>query len=153
MLLTKPELSLKELYEIDDHLWLEEMIKLLKENRLNELDIENLIEELESLSRNDKNRVKSFLELIIIHVLLLDYWEKEYEYNANHWRDEVYNFRHQLNNLLTTNLYHHLEENFSKIYQLSLKRVQNKTNFSLNLPQKCPYSLEQLLEEDWFPKK
>lgn len=44
-------LSLKELYEIDEHLWLEETIKLLKANHLEELDLENLIEELENLGR------------------------------------------------------------------------------------------------------
>ncbi|GFE69656.1 hypothetical protein CFPU101_22660 [Chroococcus sp. FPU101] len=37
---------LKNLYEVDEHLWLEETIKLLKANRLDELDVENLIEEL-----------------------------------------------------------------------------------------------------------
>ncbi|NCO76398.1 MAG: DUF29 domain-containing protein, partial [Cyanobacteria bacterium] len=35
--------KLKELYEIDDHLWLEETIKLLKEKKFNQLDLENLI--------------------------------------------------------------------------------------------------------------
>ncbi|WP_157134157.1 DUF29 family protein, partial [Crocosphaera watsonii] len=46
---TLNETNLKNLYESDEHLWLEETIKLLKENRLNDLDIEHLIEELESL--------------------------------------------------------------------------------------------------------
>ena len=43
--------QLKELYETDEYLWLEETIKLLKKKRLNELDLEHLIEELESLSK------------------------------------------------------------------------------------------------------
>ena len=38
--------QLKNLYETDEHLWLEETIKILKEKRLNDLDLENLIEEL-----------------------------------------------------------------------------------------------------------
>ena len=63
--------QLKDLYETDEHLWLKETIKLLKENRLNDLDLENLIEELESLGKRDKNRVSSFLEQIIRHLLLL----------------------------------------------------------------------------------
>lgn len=54
-------LSLKELYEIDEHLWLEETIKLLKTNHLKELDLENLIEELENLGRRDKAKVASLL--------------------------------------------------------------------------------------------
>ncbi len=55
------KIDLKELYEIDDNLWLEKTIDLLKENRLNELDLENLIEELESLARRDKLAMASLL--------------------------------------------------------------------------------------------
>ena len=51
--------NLKKLYEIDDHLWLLETIELLKQKKIQELDIENLIEELESLARKDKNAVAS----------------------------------------------------------------------------------------------
>ncbi len=40
-------LDLKTLYEIDDSLWLEETIELLKAKRFDALDLENLIEELD----------------------------------------------------------------------------------------------------------
>ncbi|MBD2532362.1 DUF29 family protein [Nostoc flagelliforme FACHB-838] len=36
-------LSLKQLYEIDDYLWLEETIKLLKANHLEELDFKSAL--------------------------------------------------------------------------------------------------------------
>lgn len=53
--------ELKKLYEIDEYLWLEETIKILKENRLHDLDVNNLIEELASLAKRDKNPVSNFL--------------------------------------------------------------------------------------------
>ena len=68
---TLTQTQLKNLYEIDEHLWLEQTIKILKEKRLDNLDLENLIEELENLSKKEKNRVSSFLEQIIRHLLLL----------------------------------------------------------------------------------
>ncbi len=37
-------LDLKTLYEIDDYLWLEETIELLKARRFDALDLDNLIE-------------------------------------------------------------------------------------------------------------
>ena len=49
---------LQKLYEIDDYLWLQETLKLLKNNDFNSLDLENLIEELESLGKNSFNKVK-----------------------------------------------------------------------------------------------
>ena len=36
--------QLQDLYEVDEHLWLEETIKILKQKRLDELNIVNLIE-------------------------------------------------------------------------------------------------------------
>jgi tRNA U34 5-carboxymethylaminomethyl modifying GTPase MnmE/TrmE len=100
--------DLKTLYEVDEHLWLEETIKLLKADRLDELDVENLIEELESLSRKDKNKAESLLEQFIRHLLLLQYWSEEYPSNAAHWEAEIDGFRTQLRRHLTTNLCQYL---------------------------------------------
>ena len=142
--------DLKELYEIDDHLWLEKTIQLLQEKKFQELDIEHLIEELEYLSRKDKAAVKSFLEQIIRHLLLLQFWLEEYEYNANHWQAEVVNFRSQLKYRLTTNLRNHLRAELDSIYKNAVNYVQKKTGLDL-FPEKCPYSLEELLDDNWFP--
>jgi len=97
--------SLKSLYEQDEHLWLLETIKLLKENRLEKLDVENLIEELNDLSKRDKNRVESFLRQIIIHLLLLQYWTTEYEYNYRHWQGKIATFGSDLNVVMTQKPY------------------------------------------------
>ena len=118
--------NLKELYEIDDNLWLEETIKLLKEKKFNELDLENLIEELESLSKRDKLELRSLLEQIIRHLLLLQYWDSEYEYNANHWEAEIISFRTQLNDRITTNLHNYLNAELDKIYRNARKYVRKK---------------------------
>ncbi|MDJ0730988.1 MAG: DUF29 domain-containing protein [Crocosphaera sp.] len=144
---------LKNLYKTDEHLWLEETIKLLKENCLNELDIENLIEELESLGKRDKSRVSSFLEQIIRHLLLLQYWEAEKERNKNHWRAEVQSFRNQLRRHLTTNLENYLVEELDNIYEDALDYLYEKTVFTIDFPEKCPYNFKQLLDKTWFPSQ
>ncbi len=142
--------NLKQLYEIDDSLWLEETIELLKNKQFNLLDLENLIEELESLGRHDKNAVESLLEQVIRHLLLCQYWTKEAQ-NLNHWKAEIRGFRSQLERLLTTNLRNHLASRLPKIYHYALGYVQDKTGFTVNFPQQCPYTLEQLLDENWLP--
>lgn len=87
----------------------------MKEKNLESLDLEHLIEELESVRRRDRLIVESFLEQIIRHLLLLQYWPAEYEYNANHWQAEIISFRTQINEYLTQNLRNHLEKNQSFI--------------------------------------
>jgi len=146
--------QLQQLYEVDDYLWLEETINLLKTKDLDNLDLDNLIEELESLGRNDLNKVRSLLRQIIIHILLLQYWEQEYARNYRHWRGEIIVFRDDLNNSLTTTLKNKLDDELERIYHVSIKLVIEKTGLSLErLPDNCPYSLEQLLDDSWYPEK
>ncbi len=142
--------DLKSLYEIDDSLWLEETIILLKEKQFKYLDLENLIEELEALGRRDKNAVASLLEQIIRHLLLLQYWTEEYEINGNHWQTEIISFRNQLERLLTNNLRNHLNDELEKIYRSALKYVKQKTKFKIDFPEYCPYSLEEILDENYY---
>jgi hypothetical protein len=144
--------KLASLYEIDYEQWLEQTINFLKNNRLEELDLEHLIEELEELGRRDKLTVESFLEQIIRHLLLLHFWTEENDYNANHWQAEIMSFRTQINEYLTQNLRNHLLVNQSKIYQKALKYVRQKTGYNVTFPEECPYTLAQLLEQDWLPR-
>ncbi len=143
-------LNLKELYEHEYDRRLAEMVKLLKNRDLEKLDYDNLIEELQALGRSEKNAVKSLLLQIIVHLMLYQFWQLAKERNANHWAAEIITFRVQLEDKLTTNLRNYLAEELSKIYQNALLIVQKKTQLN-SLPEKCPYSLEQLLDKQWFP--
>jgi hypothetical protein len=144
--------NLKELYEIDDYLWIRETVKLLREKKFNELDLENLIEELDDLGSEKRYKVVSLFKQIIIHLLLLDYWGDEYERNYRHWKSEIIIFREQLNDRMTTNFYNYLEENLSIIYKKARKYVSVKSGLD-TFPQECPYTIQQLLDEDWFCEK
>ncbi|MDY7005307.1 MAG: DUF29 domain-containing protein [Cyanobacteriota bacterium] len=148
--MTNTTTNLKQLYETEYDRWLEATIKLLKNRQLTQLDYENLIEELEALGRNEKNAVESFLEQIMRHLLLYQYWQTEFSKNANHWEAEIVNFRTQLKRRLTTNLRNHLDTELLSIYQDAVKFVKAKTKLD-SFPIECPYNLEQLLDENWLP--
>ena len=143
--------DLKILYEIDDSLWLEETIELLKAKRFEALDLDNLIEELEDLGNEKKFRVASLLEQIIRHFLLLQFWTNEREYNQDHWELEIVNFQIQLKRYLTTNLRNYLQNELTNIYEDAVFFVRKKTKNQVNFPDTCPYSLEELLNPNWLP--
>ncbi|MCC5625661.1 DUF29 domain-containing protein [Nostoc sp. CHAB 5715] len=142
--------NLKQLYETDENLWLEETIELLKQKQFNQLDLENLIEELISLGKRDLAKAKSLLRQIIIHILLLQYWQVEYERNHRHWIGEIKTFRYDLNNHLTTNLINKLQDDLENIYQSAVDFVKIKTDLTIFL-KKCPYTLVQLLDDNYLP--
>ena len=145
-------INLKELYEIDDYLWIQETVKLLKEKQFNQLDLENLIEELEDLGSEKRHAVESLLEQIIRHLLLLEYWASEYERNRNHWRAEIVSFRTQINKKITTNFYNYLNQHLAEIYDDARLYVIEKSSLQ-TFPEQCPYTLDQLLDKHWFPLK
>jgi hypothetical protein len=143
--------DLTTLYEIDDSLWLEKTISLLKMKRFDAIDLDNLIEELEDLGNEKKFRVAGFLQQIIRHALLLQFWRVERDYNQGHWESELANFQDQLDTYLTANLRKYLEQEFDTIYQKALRYVRKKTKNQVNFPDTCPYTLEELLNPDWLP--
>ncbi|MEB3190050.1 MAG: DUF29 domain-containing protein [Snowella sp.] len=142
--------NISQLYETDPTLWLEKTIECLKSDRLDQLDIEHLIEELEDLSKRDKNKAASLLEQIIRHLLLLQYWSEEYDNNASHWEAEIDSFRTQLRRHLTTTLHQYLEQELETIYQDALRFTIKKTR-SQRFPTHCHYRLENLLDANWLP--
>ncbi|MFN5854952.1 MAG: DUF29 domain-containing protein, partial [Pseudanabaenaceae cyanobacterium] len=65
--------SLTVLYESDFNLWIEATAQLLREGRLTELDVANLIAEVESMSNSDKRALSSDLVVVLLHLLKWQY--------------------------------------------------------------------------------
>jgi len=57
------------LYDQDFYLWIETTAKKLKEGRLAEVDLANLIEEIESIGRSEKQALDSNFIVVLIHLL------------------------------------------------------------------------------------
>ncbi len=130
--------------------WLLEQAQLLRERDFEHLDIDNLVEELEALVRGEKSAVEQFAYLIMLHLLLIEYWHEQSEWNRNHWEAEITGFRLQLNNKLTTNLRNHLLQRldflYSKAYQAAVKKTKSRIQGD-RFPQKRQYSLEDILND------
>jgi len=102
------------------------------------------------LVRDSKRSGESYLRQIIIHLLLIEYWEVE-SINRRHWAAEIVNFRSELETDMTTNLRKHLNQEKENNYQKAIKYVIAKTGLKKNIfPDQCPYTLEQLIDDDWF---
>lgn len=142
--------SLSSIYEEDYQQWLDETVLLLKNRQVDSLDYEHLIEELEALGREQKNAVESLVIQIIQHLLFYQYWSSEREYNERHWRGELIGFRTQLELRLTTNLRNHLSNRLDYLYGKARKMAEVKTD--LKLPSASPYTLADILDEDWLPE-
>ena len=61
------------LYETDFYAWTQRQADLLRAETFEEVDWRNLIEEIETLGRSEKNEVQSRLIVLIMHLLKLQY--------------------------------------------------------------------------------
>ena len=144
--------KIKDLYDRDYHLWLEETSKLLKAQDFANIDLENLIEEIESLGRSERNKLISSLRLIYQHLLKWQYQPSKrstsWNYTISRERDNVSDYiedNPSLKNLL------HDSASLTKAYQRGRRDAIRETGIK-NLPQDCPYSIEQALDYNFLPE-
>jgi hypothetical protein len=144
----------QSLYDVDYHLWLLETLNQLEANALESLDIEHLIEEISDLSRRERRRLDSLLTRLLEHLLKLKYWKTERDYNQNHWKREIRNFRKQINRDLSVSpsLKSYLAEQFNDLYQDARELTADASGLSLNyFPEKPLANLDIVLDEAWLP--
>jgi len=138
------------LYETDFYAWTLAQAKLLKERDFEHLDIPNLVEEIESLGKQERRELTKRLGVLIGHLLK---WDYQPEKRSKSWRVTIQIQRREIGDLLEENssLKPYLSVAIAKAYPAGLDLVQLETPLDYgDLPQNCPYSLEQLLDPN-FP--
>jgi hypothetical protein len=142
-----------DLYEKDFALWAERQAALLRARRFDELDLQNLIEEVEDLSRRERDMVESYIETILEHLLKLALSRADRPRRG--WLVTVDKQRARLTRKLTTTLRNHLAAELPVLYagvRRPVARQLDKDSVSPDaLPAGCPYTLEQILDPDWYP--
>lgn len=140
------------LYKQDFPLWLDVTLEQLQAQDLDNIDWPNLIEEIAALGREQRHKVESYLIQLLKHLLLYQYWQSEKRYCAKGWMDEIDGFRVQLEILLrSTTLYNFALTILDKAYDRARRSAQRKSELT-SLPPRCPYSINQILDPDFFPE-
>jgi Domain of unknown function DUF29 len=142
------------LYDIDFQCWLDQTAAQLRAHDFHSLDLENLIEEIESLGRSEKHAMGSYLMRLCEHLLKVKYWESERGRCLRGWKCEVLNFRVQIQEMLETSpsLKPFLQDSFVKQYKNGRKLFLNASELDSRLiPEEPEFTLEQALNEDWLP--
>lgn len=146
------EFKIKDLYDRDYYLWLEETSKLLKAQDFANIDLENLTEEIESLGRSERNKLISSLRLIYKHLLK---WQYQPNKRSSSWSYTITRERDNISDYIedTPSLKNLLQDDIAltKAYQRGRRDAIRETGIE-NLPQECPYSMEQALDHNFFPE-
>jgi hypothetical protein len=142
----------KTLYETDFVEWAAATAELLRERRFDDVDWDHLIEEIVSLGQSDERAVRSQLRRMVMHLIKLRIQPGQ---AGASWRRSIVGSRNEIEDLMESSpsLRRHLEENLQKVYGRAIKQVLDETNLKskakeLEIPEKCPYTLDELLEGD-----
>jgi hypothetical protein len=142
--------SQESLYNQDYYKWLTQTAKLLKEKEFTKLDLENLIEEIESLGKSEKRAISSNLIIVILHLLK---WRYQPEKRSNSWKSSIREHRRRIQELLTDSpsLKNYLPEILAHCYLAAKKQASDETGLSVvAFPDESPFSLTECLDENFL---
>jgi hypothetical protein len=140
------------LYETDFHAWTQQQAQLLKTGKLADIDLDHLIEELESMGAGERNQLQNRLKILLAHLLK---WEYQPEYRSRSWAATLKEQRLSLLDLLEDNpsLKNILEARLKKAYPLAVLPAVRETNLDEStFPETCPYTLEEIFRLDFHPE-
>ncbi|NUN65185.1 DUF29 domain-containing protein [Pseudanabaena biceps] len=149
---TQAELTHHDLYEQDFCLWIEHTVKLLSENRLTELDRENLIAEITDMGISQKHGLESNLEVVLMHLLK---YKHQPEKRSNSWRSILFEHRLRLHKAFKTSpsLKRHFTDEFNDCYDTARKLAAIETGISMDaFPLTSPFTESQVLDENYLPE-
>lgn len=145
-------MKVAELYDLDFAQWAEENAALLRSGRFSEADMEHIAEEIADLGTSKRWALHSHLMREIEHLLK---WEFQPERRGASWQRTIIVQRQSVTRLLRQNpsfrpsmpaaiaeAYHDAVTVVSKV----IGRPRE------DFPGVCPYSEDQLLDEDFLPR-
>lgn len=140
------------IYERDFYLWCFQQAELLRLRRFSQADLPNIIEELESMGRSERNAFESSFRLLIAHLLK---WQHQPQLRSSSWEITIVreraNIRRRANESPT--LASSMRDVPHAVYRDARREAEVETKLpQTTFPAECPYTLEQLLQDDWLPE-
>jgi hypothetical protein len=144
-------------YEDDFYAWTQYQAEVLRSLQVadNRFDREHVAEEIEDLGKRERDAVRSRIRRIIEHLLKLTYSpaaQPRYD-----WMETLVDARQTLADKLSPTLQRDLELILERLYADALKRAElglrryGEHEAAERLPKICPFSLEEIRQQDWYP--
>jgi hypothetical protein len=124
---------------------------LLRAGRLSELDVDNIAEEIESMSRSEKRELVSRLKILLMHLLK---WQVQPSLRGASWRNSIANARDQISDLLqdSPSLRPRIAEAIETAYSRAVRDAAAETSLDEGaFPPVCPWKFGQISDAAFWP--
>jgi len=144
--------STATLYDTDFYGWIRCQLAALRTGRLADLDMENLIEEVESMGKSEKRELESRIELLLMHLLK---WAYQPERRGASWEATVKAQRRRLAQHLQENpsLKSLVPDIYKKTYGYAVLDAVRETGMAESVfPATCPWTFDEATDADFWPQ-
>ena len=151
MVIAREQLRRPASYEEDGYSWALEQAALLRARRLDQIDIENIAEEIESLGKSFANELRSRYGTLVMHLLK---WQLQPDRRSNSWAGTIRRERIAITKHLRDNpgLKPRRQELLADCYDEAVQAAVAETDLPpRTFPEACPYSLEEVTNLDFWP--
>jgi hypothetical protein len=140
------------LYDTDFHLWTQHTAALLRAGRFATLDIEHTAEEVEDMGKREVKELNSRVRVLLLHLLK---WQCQPRKRSRSWAATIAEQRDAIADSFeqSPSLRQQLGDNLSESYRRALRRAVIETGLApRHFPTRCPYSVEQIFDEEFLPE-
>jgi len=140
-----------QLYDTDFYGWVQQQANTLRTGNLAGLDVENLIEEIESMGRNEKRELENRLRLLLIHLLK---WQHQPNFRSKSWQMTIKEQRRQVAKHLRENpsLTATLTETYKETYGFAVLGAAKETGMDESVfPTECAWTFDQAMDDGFWP--
>ncbi len=118
-------------YELDVYGWASAQAQLLRERRFEDVDLDNIIEEIESVGRSEYDALESALRVLLVHLLK---WEHQPAFRSRSWLNTIREQHRQYRRRLDRNpgLRQHLDEIRAEAYRRARVQAEAETGLSID---------------------
>ena len=146
------EISIQNLYESDFYAWTQEHVNLLQDRRWGEIDLPNLIEEIGSLGKQQRQELRNRLSILVGHLLK---WQYQSQKRSRSWLATIRIQRRDIGRLLqdSPSLKSYLNDALLESYPNAKDLAMGETDLPEQVfPTHCLYSLTEVLNDLFFPE-
>lgn len=133
------------LYNQDFAKWVKTTVEQLKHQQWEQIDLENLVNEVEGLTKQEQRELRNYLKLLLWHILK---WQYQPQKRSRSWEVTIEQAQEEITDILedSPSLKQYLEDSFEAVYQQARSKAKKETGLALStFPEAPPMTLEEAL--------
>lgn len=132
-------------YNNDFYKWALTQANLLKKGDFSKIDLENIVEEIESLGRSQRSALRNQMIRLLMHMLKIKYQPTKH---SKSWDKSIGNAKIEIEKILSENpsLKREMPDLLKESYRYARKKAAIETGLDIKkFPENCPWELKEVI--------